>query len=1011
MTETAKILSMLDNISRTSFAAEKEICDKLIKYLEDIGEYQADAEKIASKYVIESRKSGKKGLESFFAEYQLDTQEGIAVMSLAEALLRIPDAENANDLIHEKLNNANWQKHFGKSSSALVNTSTLGLQIVQKLFDCGQAVSAAIDPVVREAVKQSMRQIGKHFVIGETIEAAVENSKNHPGFLFSYDMLGEGAKTEVQAARYMQHYLQAIDALKNCFGEDDPLYSRPSISIKISALYPRYELAKREDIYQHLVPRIESLVQQAMEVGVMITIDAEEAARLDISLEIFAEIISKAEYRDYPALGLAVQAYQKRAFDVIDFIIELANQTNKRIPVRLVKGAYWDSEIKRAQVLGLDAYPVFTNKSHTDISYLACAKKMLENNDYIYPQFATHNAMTIGYIEAMAADKEYEFQLLEGMGGGLYEQIVKNRACRIYAPVGPYKELLPYLIRRLLENAANNSFVRKLADENIPLNELLNSPFNEIDEECKSINLPKNIFSDRKNSKGLDLDNNYKLKLFMSEFSKADKDEYICKPFLPGYLVNGEKKYCFSPANKNLNIGVVEQADEEIANSAIGVAKDMFKVWKNISVEKRAQILEKAADILESRQISAMKLCILEAGKTLSDARDEVREAVDFLRYYASQARKIMADDLQLTSPTGEKNSLSLNGRGVFFCISPWNFPLAIFTGQISAALVTGNTVIAKPANDTSLIAYFMVEIFQEAGLPDGTLTLLPGSGRLIGNILLKSPDINGVCFTGSTETAWHINRTLAARDSAIAPLIAETGGQNAMIVDSSALPEQIVTDVINSAFGSAGQRCSALRVLYLQEDIADEVIEMLTGAVEMLKIGDPADPATDIGPVISENAQKILYEHIDKMHADFKFICRGQIDDDISKKGWFVAPHIFEINHISDLKEEVFGPVLHIRRFILSELDNVIEEINDTGFGLTLGIHTRIEGRAEYIKNNVNVGNIYLNRSMTGAVVGVQPFGGEGLSGTGPKAGGPNYLYRFITEHTYTVNMSAFGG
>lgn len=1000
-------------ISHDTFAEEHNTLKKLALYIEKSGYNHTKIAKKAKEYICNFRDAGNgSGIESFFSEYGLNTQEGISIMCLAEALLRIPDSDTANELIHDKLIDTKWQNHIGKSDSKLVNASTIGLQLAEKILSSGDVVSSLADPFVREFIKQAMRHVGSQFVIGENIKSALKRGDGYQskGYLLSYDMLGEGARSEKQAKTFMESYLNAIEAIKTKANPDLPLYNRPGISVKLSALYPKYELNHINDVLTNLIPRLFVIVENAKKAGICVTVDAEEARRLDLSLEVFKQI---AQDVNYDGLGLAIQAYQKRAPKVIEFISDLAKAHNIKIPVRLVKGAYWDSEIKYAQIMGTSDYPVYTRKHHTDISYLACAYKILEHGDYIYPQFATHNALTIATIENIFADHDFEFQLLHGMGMGIYEQIVSKHKCRIYAPVGRYTELLPYLIRRLLENAANSSFINKIADKDIPVKELLNNPLQMAKDNnyqpADNIALPKDIYRpSRINSKGFDLGNIETIERINDELSILKEKTYCSFPIICGKDIKNSTQDVFAPYDHSMNIGKTARASEENLGMALESADKAFRKWDQTDVKIRAAILDKAANLLEEDFFKAVSICIKEGGKTIADAIGEVREAVDFLRYYALSANEMIGAETNLKGPTGEENKLSLHGRGVFLCISPWNFPLAIFTGQIAAALVSGNSVLAKPSEQTPLIAYFMVKLLHNAGIPKDVLHLITGSGKEIGAILLPDSRIAGVAFTGSNETANTINMALAQRKGAIVPFIAETGGQNAMIVDSSALPEQAIDDILTSAFSSAGQRCSALRVLYVQKEIADELIDILSGAMEELKIGNPEKFRTDIGPVIDKNALASLEKHIKKMSNNFKLIAKTPYDN---KKGIFLAPHAFEINSISDLEGEVFGPVLHIIRYKISDLDKVIDEINSTGFGLTFGVHSRIEGRIKYLRSRIRAGNFYANRSMIGATVGVQPFGGEGLSGTGLKAGGPNYLLRFTTERVFTLNTTAIGG
>lgn len=1004
-----KIQTNLAQISAKRLESEGACLAVLLKEFNAIGYNHSAAASIATHYIENFRNNaGQVGLEEFFRQYGLDTNEGMAVMSLAEALLRIPDAETANEFIHDKMGSAQWLAGKGKSTSSIVKASNFGLKIASKLLELGGAVSTVIDPVIRESIKQSMRLVGDHFVMGETIQKAIAKSKGNEanGYLFSYDMLGEGARSEAQAEQYFANYMHGIEEVAASANMLDDLYSRPSISVKLSALYSKYKLMNKEQVFKYLLPKITEIALKAKYNGICLTIDAEESSRLDLSLDLFAQLISDEQLSGFDGIGLAVQAYNKSAVRVIDYIAELARNNNRRIPVRLVKGAYWDSEIKAAQIAGIEHFPVHTHKEYSDLSYLVCAHKMLQNSDVIYPQFATHNALTIASIEIMAGNVQtYEFQKLYGMGGGIYDQVISRVPCRIYAPVGAHKELLPYLIRRILENSASTSFLKKVIDEEVTIEELVQNPASHCNNAYKEkIQLPPNLYgNDRKNSAGFDLGNVTHLEIIKTGLDKFKNKSWDAAPIINGRESKGDAKEIRAPYNTEALVGKVIESTEKDIISALDITQKSFMSWSITPAIKRAEIIERFANLLEENQFEAISLCMKEAGKTISDCIAEVREAIDFCRYYAARGRELLDAPKIMTGPTGELNELSLHGRGVFVCISPWNFPLAIFTGQVVASLVSGNTVIAKPAEQTPLIAAFAVKLLLKAGLPRDAISLLPGDGAFIGKYLLNNHRVAGVVFTGSNETANIIAQSLTARGGNIIPFIAETGGINAMIVDSSALVEQAVDDIIISAFGSSGQRCSALRLLYVQEDIADNLMQILTGAMENLYVGSPEDFATDIGPVIDVDA----YDKLSKYIAASKPAgVSGQ-----RKNGNFIMPVILEINSIKDLPGEIFGPVLHVVRYKSNELHNVVEDINSSGYGLTLGVQSRINSRINYIKQNARVGNMYINRSMIGATVGVQPFGGEGLSGTGPKAGGPNYLMRFVTERTFTENTAAIGG
>jgi len=976
--------------------------------------------------------AGSGGLDAFLNQYELSSEEGVVLMCLAEALLRIPDAETRDDLIKDKIGGAQWERHLGASSSLFVNASTWALMLTGRLvtidtgFDwrnpgdlLGRVVARGGEPIIRQALAQGMRILGRQFVMDRTIEAALERARENEmrGHRFSYDMLGEAARTMADADRYFEAYADAIDKIGKAAMGDDP-FDQPGISVKLSALHPRYEFAQRDRVMAELAPRLHSLATMAKDGGIGFTVDAEEADRLDISLDVIEAVFTDPALRGWEGFGLAVQAYQKRALPLIDWLADLAQSQKRRMFVRLVKGAYWDTEIKTAQELGHDGYPVFTRKSSTDVSYLACAQRLLEAPQSFYPAFATHNAQTVASILVRAEGRaDYEFQRLHGMGEPLYEQLVGewDRPCRIYAPVGCHEDLLPYVVRRLLENGANSSFVNRIVDERLPIESIIADPIAvtvALDEKPHPrIPLPENLFgAGRRNSDGIDLSNATALQPLADSMVGALTEPVRAVPLIGGEVAEGNGRPVFDPANRDRVVGAVIDTTSDQVDRAVTLAKRSQPDWDAMPADARAAILERAADLYEGQRAALMALAVRESGKTVGDAVAEVREAVDFLRYYAERSRIDFAVPLNLPGPTGETNEIALRARGVFACISPWNFPLAIFTGQIAAALAAGNAVVAKPAEQTPLIAARAVALLHEAGVPSDVLHLLPGPGGEIGGALTADPRIAGVAFTGGTDTAQTINRTLAARDGAIVPLIAETGGQNAMIVDSSALPEQVVRDAVDSAFRSAGQRCSALRVLYLQDDVADRMTEMLVGAMAELKIGDPGLLETDVGPVIDEAARDMLQAHADRMEAAARLIARTPMHD-VSARGVFFAPHAFEIDGIKRLEREVFGPILHVVRYSRARLDAVIDSINGAGYGLTLGIHSRIDSTVAHIRRRARVGNIYVNRNQIGAVVGVQPFGGEGLSGTGPKAGGPRYLHRFATERTVSTDTTAAGG
>jgi RHH-type proline utilization regulon transcriptional repressor/proline dehydrogenase/delta 1-pyrroline-5-carboxylate dehydrogenase len=994
---------------------------------------QRTAEALVQRVRVKAEDQG--AIEAFMREYDLSSEEGVLLMCVAEALLRIPDQETADRLIRDKLGDADWSSHRGQSESLLVNASTWGLMLTGRMVNLSEEtrrnfggafkrlIGRAGEPVIRLAVRQAMRIMGHQFVMGRTIEEALKRSRKgeNASYRYSFDMLGEAAFTQKDADRYFEAYRKAILAI-GATGPHPDVFAAPSISIKLSALHPRYELAKRARVMAELTPRVLQLAQLAKQQGIGFTIDAEEADRLELSLDVIVGAYSDASLDGWEGYGLAVQAYQKRAPFVLDYLADVARRRGRRMPVRLVKGAYWDSEVKRAQIDGVGGYPVFTRKPNTDVSYLACAKKMIASSDAFYPMFATHNAQTIAAIHAfagLAAQKPaFEFQRLHGMGKDLYDEVIGPNSlatpCRVYAPVGSHEDLLPYLVRRLLENGANSSFVNRITDEKIAPAELVADPVATVAgfdfKPHPKIPQPKDIYGeDRKNSMGVNLANDAELAALAASIKAATKP-WRATPLVPGAALGAAALAVTNPADRRETVGEWQAADAATVELALTNAVASQPEWDRMPAVSRAKILEHAATLLEKRMPEFIALCTKEAGKTIGDGVAEVREAVDFLRYYAQQARRLFAHPEKLPGPTGESNELQLHGRGVFVCISPWNFPLAIFMGQVAAALVAGNSVIAKPAEQTNLIGYAAVKVLHEAGVPEAVLQFLPGDGATVGAALTRDPRVAGVAFTGSTETARAINRAMAARDAAIGVLIAETGGQNALIADSSALPEQLVKDAMTSAFGSAGQRCSAARVLFVQRDIADKVISMLAGAMDELVVGDPGLLSTDVGPVIDADALAMLNEHAARMDREAKLIRSIKLDAN-AEHGSFFAPRAYELRELPQLTREVFGPVLHVIRFDGERIDEVIDAVNATGYGLTLGIHSRIDETIQRIASRIRAGNCYVNRNMIGAVVGVQPFGGEGLSGTGPKAGGPHYLPRFATERTLTINTTAAGG
>ena len=994
---------------------------------------------------VRARAQDQGAIEAFMRQYDLGSEEGVLLMCVAEALLRIPDQDTADRLIRDKLGEADWKRHLGQSDSVLVNASTWGLMLTGHLVDLAddtkrdvhnafkRLVGRVGEPVIRLAVRQAMRIMGHQFVMGRTIDEALARSRkgSNAAYRYSFDMLGEGALTDKDALRYLEAYRLAIHAIGQHSGAHADVFAAPSISVKLSALHPRYEHAKRARVLAELGPRVLELAQLARRYGIGLTIDAEESDRLELSLDLIFATLADVSLAGWDGFGIVVQAYQKRAPFVIDYIADQARRLQRRIPVRLVKGAYWDSEVKRAQVEGQEGYPVFTRKPNTDVSYQACAVRLLRATDAIYPMFATHNAQTISAIHRMAQallggardgkDFRYEFQKLHGMGDDLYAEVIPAERldvpCRVYAPVGSHEDLLPYLVRRLLENGANSSFVNRITDEDVSIDDLVRDPVETVSAfesiPHPRIPLPVALYRsqgfERDNSMGINLANDDQLRALAEQVGAATTGDWHAAPLVPGANPSGATLAVTNPADRRQTVGQWLPADAQTVEQALQNAVRAQPAWDRTPVASRAAILEHAAQLMEARMPQFIAMCTKEAGKTIADGVAEVREAVDFLRYYAAEARRQFSVEA-LPGPTGESNTLQLAGRGVFVCISPWNFPLAIFTGQIAAALAAGNSVIAKPAEQTNLIGHAAVKLLHEAGIPVDVLQFLPGDGATVGAALTRDPRVAGVAFTGSTDTARAINRALAARDAAIGVLIAETGGQNALIADSSALPEQLVKDALASAFTSAGQRCSAARVLFVQADIADKVIGMLAGAMAELSVGDPALLSTDVGPVIDDDARCLLDEHAGRMQGTAKLIAEAPLGAGTGH-GTYFAPRAWELSALSQLTRENFGPALHVIRWKADELDQVIDAINATGYGLTLGVHSRIDETIDRIVARANVGNIYVNRNQIGAVVGVQPFGGQNLSGTGPKAGGPHYLPRFATEKTVTINTTAAGG
>ena len=998
---------------------EIEAVQDMLQRAQMTDEERNAASELARRLVTQVRSSRTKasGVDALMHEFSLSSEEGVALMCLAEALLRIPDNATRDRLIADKISEGNWKSHLNNSPSLFVNAAAWGLLITGKLTtntsekNMGSALSRIISkggaPLIRQGVNYAMRLLGKQFVTGQTIEEALQNGKEREkmGYRFSFDMLGEAAYTEEDANRYYNDYVQAIHAIgKDAAGQG--VYEGNGISVKLSAIHPRYSRAQHERVMSELLPRLKELFLLGKKYDIGINIDAEEANRLELSLDLMEALVSDPDLAGYKGIGFVVQAYQKRCPFVIDYLIDLARRNNQKLMIRLVKGAYWDSEVKWAQVDGMEGYPTYTRKVHTDISYLACARKLLDAQDAVFPQFATHNAYTLGAIYQMGKGKDFEHQCLHGMGETLYDQVVGpqnlGRRVRVYAPVGTHETLLAYLVRRLLENGANSSFVNQIVDENISIDRLIKSPFDTIAEEGihlhPALPLPRDLYGkDRLNSQGVDFSNETVLQNLQEKLNQASSEDFHAASIVNGEARNvGEAQPVRNPADHNDVVGTVSFADAALAQEAIGAAVAALPEWSAKPASERADCLRRFADLLEQHTPALMMLAVREAGKTLNNAVAEVREAVDFCRYYANESENTLPKDAKAV--------------GAIVAISPWNFPLAIFTGEVVSALAAGNTVIAKPAEQTSLIATYAVSLMHQAGIPTSALQLVLGAGD-VGSALTGDARIGGVIFTGSTEVARLINKALSKRDDNPV-LIAETGGQNAMIVDSTALPEQVCLDVLNSAFDSAGQRCSALRILCVQEDVADKMVNIIKGAMDELVVGKPTQLTTDIGPVIDAEAQQNLLTHINRMKGVAKAYHEIKTAADVdSNNSTFVRPILFELNNLNELQREVFGPVLHVVRYRASELDQLIDQINAKGYALTSGVHSRIEGTVEHVRDRIEAGNIYVNRNIVGAVVGVQPFGGHGLSGTGPKAGGPFYLQRLVrTPEWVAPTLSRIG-
>ncbi|MET0180892.1 MAG: bifunctional proline dehydrogenase/L-glutamate gamma-semialdehyde dehydrogenase PutA [Novosphingobium sp.] len=1036
---------------RSAYRQDEEGCvDERLRQAAPLSAIHRDAAALATRLIEGARAHRASGLDAFLHAYGLGSEEGIALMCLAEALLRVPDPATADALIYDKLAGIKWGEHLGESGSAFVNAATFSLMLTGRVLEqrrdqagglggaLGRAVARLGEPVIRAATAQAMKILARQFVFARAIDEALARAapERAQGLTHSFDMLGEAAMTFADAEHYRRAYAGALDAIAA-----QPAGSATGVSVKLSALHPRFDALHAPAAVATLVPLVRRLATKARDGGIGFTIDAEEAERLEPSLDVIEALVADDTLfaGGWTGFGMAVQAYQKRAVPLVEWNVALARRHRRRLSIRLVKGAYWDTEIKASQVGGFADFPVFTRKLATDVSYLACAAKLLAAPDAVFPAFATHNAATIAAIKALAGDAPFEFQRLHGMGEAVYAELARIEGAartpvRIYAPVGGHKDLLAYLVRRLLENGANSSFVNRMADAQVPVAELVRDTVAELEvlspRRNPAIPLPRALFPGRANSAGIDLADPLVREPLLARLGaltermwhaeptggvrastgSARADESIEPQFQRSAQVElVEARAIRSPQEPDRLVGTCHDATTADLDRAALRAAAAQPGWDALGGEARARLLEYAADAFEAHSDALLSLCVREAGKTLPDAVLELREAVDFLRFYAGEARRLFAGAVDLPGPTGESNRLRLAGRGVFATITPWNFPLAIFVGPAAAALAAGNAVLAKPAEQTPLIAALAVRLCHQAGIPGGILQLLPGDGS-IGAALVAHPAVAGVAFTGSTATARAINRALAARDGPIATLIAETGGQNAMIVDSSALPEQVTRDVLASAFQSAGQRCSALRVLYLQADRADEILAMIRGGMEALVIGDPADPATDVGPVIDAEAARALEDHIAAMVRAGRRAWRAKLPSSLSR-GHYVAPTIVEIDSIADLDRENFGPVLHVARFAGGDLDRVIADINRVGYGLTLGLHSRIDATRAYVEAHARVGNLYVNRNQIGAVVESQPFGGEGLSGTGPKAGGPNYVARFATERVTCVDTTAAGG
>jgi RHH-type proline utilization regulon transcriptional repressor/proline dehydrogenase/delta 1-pyrroline-5-carboxylate dehydrogenase len=1021
-------------IERDYLADEARAVEALLEPASGSAHFRRKVKRCAIDLVEKMRRNRRDagGIDAFMAEYDLSSSEGIVLLCLAEALLRIPDADTADRLIADKLAAADWRAHLQPHSPVLVNASTWALMLTGRVLEAehraehrwqdelARTIGRLGEPLIRTALKQAMRILGHQFVMGRTIESALRRARRSDAarYRYSFDMLGEAALTAEDATRYFEAYSEAIAAIGRDAEPSAGLMDAPGISVKLSALSARFEFAQGRRVVGELAERLAALASAARDAGIALTVDAEEADRLEPTLAVFAAVLKDPRVSAWPGLGLAVQAYQKRAYAVLAWLEAAARESGRSIPVRLVKGAYWDSEIKQAQALGLSDYPVFTRKCNTDLSYLACAARLLDAAPCLYPQFATHNAHTVAWVLERGGKAQFEFQRLHGMGEELYREIIDSegaaRPCRVYAPVGSHEDLLPYLVRRLLENGANTSFVNRFVHAEVAAAEVVQDPL----ERCAvagavrrhpRIPLPRDLFQpERRNACGANLAAFFELRELATALEAGAVRDWRAAPVVGGVACDGERSAARDPADSEHAVGEVVTAGPELALAALDVAARAQAAWGLRPVSERSGLLRAAADAFEAHRGELLARCVREGGRTVADSLAELREAVDLLRYYAAEADRLTAAPRSLPGVTGESNLLYLKPRGVFLCISPWNFPLSIFTGQVAAALAAGNSVLAKPAEQTGLVAARAVELMLAAGIPAGVLQFLPGDGASIATPLLCDSRLAGVAFTGSTETAAVINRRLAARDGPIATLIAETGGINAMIADSSALAEQLVKDAAQSAFNSAGQRCSALRLLCLQEDTADRVLELLIGHMRELVIGDPCLLSTDVGPVIDSQAKQMLDDYVQSHSQRILYQCRlcGE-----HERGAYVAPTLLELEAASDLTREIFGPVLHVTRYAAGEALAVVDALNAVGYGLTLGVHSRVESFAKDIAARARVGNVYVNRNMIGAQVGAQPFGGMGYSGTGPKAGGPHYLERFMSEQAVTINTAAVGG